>query len=298
MKILDYNKSNDAEVVITLGFFDSIHLGHIELIKKAQEVSKELDASSAVFTFTNDIDKVLGFDGGLVLTYDERLKKLSKLSVEYVISAIFTKEFSELNPEEFFAKLITSVKVKSIVCGEDYRFGCKGLGDVKLLRKLCDKAKIPLFVLSDVTSKSKRISTTRIKELLSCGDIEEANYLLGDNYLISGVVCKGRQVGRQMGFPTANILISSEKFAIKTGVYKTHVILNGNVYNCITNYGGRPTFNLRDVLVETYIDGFEGDLYGKEITVYFDEYMRQCVKFDSVEDLTMQLQKDLEKIRW
>ncbi len=297
MKILDFYKPCSEPIVVALGFFDSIHIGHIAIINKAKEIAEEIGASSSVFTFENDIDKVLNCDKGLVLTYGERLKKLLKLSVDTVIFTSFTKEFSKLSPHAFFETLTANFKVEAIVCGKDYRFGNKGAGDVVLLKELCDNAGIRLFVHDDVSFNFQRISTTRIKELLSVGDIKAANVLLGDCYSISGTVERGRQVGRQMGFPTANVVIPSDKVKIKSGVYKAHVILDGVKYPCITNYGARPTFNLYEALTETYIDGYSGDLYGREITVYFEEYIRDCVKFDSIQDLTEQLQKDLERIR-
>ena len=297
MKIFDLNKRNNVDIVIALGFFDSIHVGHTSIIKKAQELAKDLRACSAVFTFENDIDKVVGGSTGLVLTFEERLKKLSKLSVDSVVSTVFTKEFSKLSPFEFFNLLVENFNVKAIACGRDYRFGYKGSGDVELMKGLCIDRGIHLLVVDDVTLNLTRVSTTQIKEFLLQGNIQKANILLGENYSISGVVTRGRAVGREMGFPTANVLIASEKLKIKNGVYKTRVEIDGKEYKCITNYGARPTFNLEEVLTETYIDGFKGDLYDKNITIYFDEYIRECVKFDSVEQLILQLQKDVEKIR-
>lgn len=297
MKELDFYKRGDEELVVALGFFDSIHVGHTEIIKRACCLANELNAESAVFTFSNDVASVIGQSDGLILTYDERLKKLSKLNVNAVISTVFTKELSTLSPIEFFNTLTTNYNIKAIVLGRDYRFGYMGSGDVSFMKALCRERNILLEVLDDVEMDGRRVSTTGIKKLLQCGEIRKANLLLGESYSISGRVSAGRQVGRQMGFPTANLLLPPEKAKIKVGVYKTHVILDGKNYNCITNYGARPTFDLSEVLTETYVDGFSGDLYGKSITVYFDEYLRDCVKFAGVEELIKQLQKDLEKIR-
>ncbi len=297
MKTIDFLKGDNAKIVVALGFFDSIHVGHTIIINKAQEIAKKHDADCAVFTFTNDIDFLFGASSGLVLTYDERIEKLSKLSVDTVISTIFTKEFSKISATEFFNTLTKNFEVKAVVCGKDYRFGYKGLGDVNLLKNLCKDKGICLHVIEDVSHCGKRVSTTNIKELLLDGKIEQANELLGESYSISGEVAHGRAVGSQMGFPTANVIIPSEKAKIKVGVYKTHVVLDGKEYKCITNYGARPTFSLDDVLTETYIDGFSGDLYGKNIIVYFDAFIRECIKFNDIEELTNQLKLDLEKIR-
>ena len=297
MKTVDFFKGDNKEIVVALGFFDSIHVGHTKIIKKAQQIANELGVSSAVFTFENDIDSFFGVNTGLVLTYDERLKKLEKLSINTVISTIFTKEFSSITANDFFKMLTSNFSVKAIVCGRDYCFGYKGLGNVDLLKQLCNDKGIYLHVIDDVAKDGRRVSTTHVKQLLLNGNIEVANQLLGESYSICGEVVHGRAIGAKMGFPTANVVIPKEKARIKVGVYKTRVVLDGKSYNAITNYGARPTFNLDEVLTETYIDGYKGDLYGKEITVYFEEFLRECVKFSSIEELTLQLQRDLESIR-
>lgn len=299
MKIFDFNeKYQEREPkVIALGFFDSVHIGHIALIEKAKEVAKQKAFESAVFTFKNDLSKVVKDSNGLIFTYYERLKKLENLHIQSVIFANFTKEFSNLSPEEFIKILSEEFSIKAIVCGVDYKFGKGGLGNVDLLKCICKKYGVEVFVQEEIKSGKERVSTSKIKNLLCSGTIKEANSLLGSPYFIIGKVVKDRQVGKVLGFPTANVKIDGEKAPLKIGVYKTSVILDGKKYSCITNYGARPTFSLDEVLTETYIDGFSGDLYGKEITVYFEEYLRDCVKFDSVDELIKQLEKDLEKIR-
>ena len=297
MRTLDFYNGDRTETVVALGFFDSIHVGHQAIINKAKEVAKNLNVDCAVFTFKNDIDSLIKDTNGLVFTYEERLKKLSKLSVDSVISTVFTKEFSNLLAKEFFNALTSNFKVKAIVCGKDYRFGYKGEGDVDFLQMICKDKGVVLYIVDDFAINEKRVSTTYIKELLLNGEIKVANELLGESYFLSGEVEHGREVGRVMGFPTANVIIDKDKAKIKAGVYKTHVVIEDKKYNCITNYGSRPTFDLNEVLTETYIDGYKGDLYGKNLTIFFDEYLRECVKFNSIDELTAQLQKDLEKIR-
>lgn len=297
MKIFDFEKGSKAPTVIALGFFDCIHLGHKALILKAQDIAKSKGCEEAVFTFQNDINEVISTTSGVILTYEDRLKKLEKLSVKSVISCFFTKELAGVLAKDFFNLLAKRFLVKAIVCGKDYRFGFKGEGNVELLKTLCKKNGIELYAIDDVEIDGERVSSTKIKSLLIDGNVSKANLLLGDSYFLTGTVSHGREVGRKMGFPTANVIIPSEKVKIKNGVYKTHVEIDGKAYKCITNYGGRPTFDLDEVLTETYIYGFDGDLYGREITIYFDEYLRDLVKFECVEQLTSQLQKDLEEIK-
>ncbi len=299
MKIFDFNEKYQEKEpkVIALGFFDSVHIGHIALIEKAKEVAKRKGYESAVFTFKNDLSKVVKRSNGLIFTYYERLKKFENLHIQSLIFANFTKEFSNLAPEDFIKILTKEFSVKAIVCGVDYKFGKDGLGNVDLLKSICKNYGVEVFVQEEIKKDEERVSTSKIKRSLGKGEIKEANSLLGSPYFIIGKVVKDRQVGRGMGFPTANVKIDGEKSPLKIGVYKTSVVLDGKKYSCITNYGARPTFSLDEVLTETYIDGFSGDLYGQEITVYFEEYLRDCVKFDSVDELIKQLEKDLEKIR-
>lgn len=293
----DFYKGSKTEIILALGFFDSVHLGHLKLIETTKNLAKKYSAYDCVFTFKNDY--LSDFKGlkGVVNTYEERLEKLEKLSVKSVIFSVFTKELSRVSASDFLMLIKNNFNIKAIVCGCDYRFGFGGEGNVALLKEFCNKNEIELVVVEDVYYESEKVSTTLVKKLLLSGDVKTANMLLTYPYEICGEVIKDRQVGRKLGFPTANVLIDKQKAPLKVGVYKTYVIIDGKKYNCITNYGSRPTYSLDSVLIETYIDGFSGDLYGKEITVYFTDYIRDCIKFDSEKQLIEQLKSDLEKIR-
>jgi riboflavin kinase/FMN adenylyltransferase len=143
----------------------------------------------------------------------------------------------------------------------------------------------------------EKVSSRAIKTLLQQGEIEKANVLLGQNFFLVGEVVKDRQIGRTLGFPTANIPYPKEKFPLKQGVYETRVCVDGKTYKGITNYGARPTFENTQVLTETYLDGFQGDLYGKQLKVEFIRYLRPVQKFDGVDGLKAQLQADIRTVR-
>ena len=143
----------------------------------------------------------------------------------------------------------------------------------------------------------EKASSGRVKQLLSEGEMAQVEKLLGEPFFLIGEVVKDRGVGRTIGFPTANILYPKEKFPIKKGVYETRVYFEGKVYKGITNYGARPTFENEEVRIETYLDGFSGDLYGRELKVTFVRYMRDIERFDSVEELQLQLTKDIRQVR-
>jgi len=295
MRELDFFEKYDQPVVIALGFFDSLHKGHISLISRALSVAGEINATPCVFTYKNDLASLLNRDEGVVYTYRERLKNLEKLKINTVISTVFTKEFSLFSYQDFLCMLFNNFNVLALVCGEDFKFGKGGLGDVETLDDFCKSQGAKLFVESEIRHDGKKISTRDIKTLLKRGEIEKANQLLGFRYQVSGEVVRDRQVGRRLGFPTANVCVDPEKLKIKCGVYKTHVEIDGITYSAITNYGARPTYNLNEILSETHILGFNGNLYEKQITVNFDKYLRDCVKFESENELKLQLKKDMER---
>ena len=143
----------------------------------------------------------------------------------------------------------------------------------------------------------EKISSGKIKAFLGDGKVENANVLLGEEFFLCGKVEKDRQIGRTIGFPTANIPYPQDKFPLKTGVYETNVTVDNKTYKGITNYGARPTFDNERVVTETYLDGFSGDLYGKELTVHFVRFLRGVTKFESVDALKKQLEKDINRVR-
>ena len=171
------------------------------------------------------------------------------------------------------------------------------MGKVDDLKDFCFLKGIKVDVVSQVIFGGEKVSTSLIKEKLASGQIEQANELLTLPYFITGEVKRDRQVGRKLGFPTANISLNAQKTPLKLGVYHTAVEIDGKRYNCITNFGARPTFGLNEVLTETYIDGFDGDLYGKTLSVYFKKFLRELIKFNSADELIAQLKKDLGNIK-
>lgn len=290
MKIINYGKKDPQRVILLLGYFDCLHKGHIELIKKAKSIQDVKGCKIAMFTFKNDDFS----NGGALLLFEERADKAERLGVDEIIAADFSDEFKNTSYRDFFETLTKTLSVETFVCGFDYRFGKNAEGDVSILAELCKEKDIPLFVTPKTEINGEKISTTMIKGLLSEGRVKDADYLLAEPYSITGKVVKGRQVGRQIGFPTANVNVPEKKFRIKNGVYKTHVFIDGTRYDAITNYGARPTFDLDFVLTETFVKGYEGDLYGRHITIFFDDFIRDIEKFYDVEDLKKQLEKDKE----
>ena len=295
MEVYNFFKSCNKPLVIALGFFDCIHKGHVRLIETAKNLAESAGAVVAVFTFKNDIHSVFSEKtDGLVLTFEERLLKLRYIGVENILTCDFNKEFAALSPQRFLELLYRNFNVKGIVCGDDYTFGNRASGNTSYLAAYCKEKGIAFSAVSEFKFKGKRISTTLIKSYLKNGDIVSANEFLYLPYFICGKVIEGRRQGRTIGFPTANILPGDEKFKLKHGVYKTRVFLNEKEYKSITNYGEQPTFGQVKTVIETHIKDFNGNLYGKDIIIIFDDYIRDIEKFSDTRKLKEQLLKDME----
>ena len=285
-------------VVIALGYFDCVHLGHRRVINKAKTLAQQLNCQSAIFTFEGNLRSALGRgDEKFVYNVQERKSLFEKLGVSNVFFAPVTKEFLSLTAQEFLDFINQKYNVLGYVCGKDFRFGKGGLGDGEFLEKYA-KANNQIVEIVDILTKNGlKVSTSLIKTLLSQGDMQSANALLDENYVVSGTVFEDRKVGSSLGFPTVNIKVDKDKQSLKNGVYYGGINIDGVDKKAVINYGTRPTFNLDNTLIEAHIIDFNGNLYGKTITLRFDGFLRDIEKFSSAEQLKCQLEKDVEKVR-
>ena len=295
MKIFDWQQNYDCPVVLVLGYFDCVHVGHAALIEEA--LRRRGEGEPCVFTFENDMGSFFGKGEGSVLSFAERTERLEELGVKLLFKALFDGDFANTSPRGFLAKLFSGNKIARVVCGFDYTFGRGAEGNVFFLEKFCRERETAFTSVGCVSSGGEKISTTRVKALLSAGNAEGANALLGYSYFLRGKVVRDRGVGRTIGFPTANVPVEKEKFPLKKGVYETYCTVDGKTYPAITNYGSRPTFGLDGILTETHLIGYEGDLYGTSLRVNFLKYLREDRKFGSAEELAEQLKKDEEKAK-
>ncbi len=284
-------------VVMALGFFDSVHIGHRKVIERAKALAQHLGAHLAVFSFKNDVRAYFGDKEGEVYTAKERKKILTSLGVEYFYFAPVSKNFLNMDRLAFLDFLDTKFDVKGYVSGEDYRFGKGGLGDVAFLKEYATERGKACETVDCVINNGQKVSSTNVKALLARGDVESANSLLNDGYFVIGKVFKDRQLGGKLGFPTVNIQISKDKYRLKFGVYAGKVKIGRKFYKAVINYGQRPTFNLDSPLIEAHVLDYSGDLYGKTLTVFFDKYLRDIVAFQSVEQLQKQLKKDVLSVK-
>lgn len=294
IKTIEYADKTDTALVIGLGFFDCLHIGHIKLIGECKRLANKYSCKSAVFTFENSPFEVLGKDVKQVLNFEERLFKLNELQVDYCIKTNFDKSFSQLEPEEFLKGLTQNSQVKALVAGKDYTFGKKGAGNVDFLKKWCEKEGIELSLVEFATDGGVKISSTGVRRLLAQGNLKKANVYLGGDYFVIGEVEKGRKQGKNIGFATANLIYSDDKTRIKEGVYYTRVLVDGVWYKAVTNVGNHPTFDDYNFNIESHILYYDKELYGKKIVVRFVDYIRGVQKFSSKEELAAQIAKDVK----
>lgn len=287
---------NDKKV-IALGFFDGVHVGHQALLRECVRLAGVLDCQAAAITFdTHPEALITGKAPGLLNTGPDRLRLLQRYGVQQVYTFDFNRETMRMSWQDFF-KILLDDGAAGLVCGNDFRFGHRGEGSAQKLSDACRDAGIPCVVVPEQTVKGIRISSTHIRSLLERGEMESATHFLGHPHILTGTVVSGRRLGRTLGFPTANLTIPEGVIAPRYGVYACQVELNGVRYNAVANVGTRPTVSGRHVTVEPWILDFEGDLYGREITLEFYRFLRPETRFDSLEDLRRQILADGEETR-
>lgn len=288
------NTKSNIESYIALGSFDGLHLGHLTLVKRIVELAKENGGRSIVYTFKNHPRMLINPENTPKLLIDnkEKVKILKDNNIDLVYFEEFDKEFMKISPKDFIKGLCKKFNVKGIIVGFNYKFGFKNLGDTKLLEELSKEYGYNLYVMEPCNYNSEVVSSTRIRKAICDGDIEEANIMLNRPHLIKGEVVHGRKIGRTIGFPTANVKYDEKNVLPKIGVYYTNVKLNNNIYKGITSVGNNPTVNGQKTTVETYILDFKDSIYGEELEILFLKRIREEKKFNSLNDLVLQLKKD------
>ena len=232
-----------------------------------------------------------------MLSLKERLIRLNEMGISAVVFGEASPAYLSRSPEEFLRELDERYEIRGYVCGGDYRYGKNAAGTAVSLAEYAAARGRFCEVAEDVTADGVRVSTSAVRELLKKGDVAAANRLLVAPYPVFGRVFEDRKVGRTLGFPTINLRADPEKTKLKSAVYTGHIALNGKTYRAIVNYGARPTFGLNETLVEAHIDGFSGNLYGEDVLLCLDGYLREICAFHTKEELSLQLKRDLEAIR-
>lgn len=296
---MDNNRVYAGPLTACIGYFDGVHLGHRALIKKTIEEARKNHSESALITF--DPDPWVAIKGmepssiKHISTFRERLNKVVELGIQNVVILKFTKEMSELSCEEFSSRILGKLKLNAVICGFDFHYGYMGKGDSVSLQK---ELGIPIFVVPPVEDAEGKISSTRICTAIEKGDMVTVHRLLGDYYSMSGTVIHGRHVGSSIGFPTANLSYSTEYIIPRHGVYAGWVSVKSGKYMAMINIGHNPTFNYRnEVSIEANILDLHEDLYGCSIKIEFVDFIREERRFQSKNNLIMQLEQDAWHVR-
>lgn len=279
--------------IIALGFFDSIHLGHRALIEKGKELANITSSEFCVTTFSDDFLKLINKANKEVYLLAERKEILDNLGVNDIYVFDTTPEFFNMSRDSFLEYISAFLPV-GIVVGNDYKFGKNAEGTVEDILRYFENKNVPVKVCNLVHMGEKKISTNDIREYLISGEIEKANKLLGGRFFYSGVVTHGKKNGTKMGYPTINVEIPDGKIKIKSGVYSSYTYVGTDRYLSVTNVGGRPTLNDRHFNVETHLIDANQNLYGEKVRIEIISFLRDIKKFDNLNELSLQIEKDVE----
>lgn len=290
---LDFNEFDLSPKAVSLGNFDGVHKGHQKLMKENIKISKAKNLTPSVLLFKENTKNILNGEREYLTSLEDKIEILKNLGIECFCLLEFSDKFKNLSPYEFIEEILyKKLNTKYVIVGDNYRFGKMAKGDIKTLKKYEEdfayKTKVVDFELDD----GKIINSTDIRQMVREGKIEKANKDLGHPFKMQGKVIKGAQRGRLLNFPTANLKPSFKYVTAKSGVYFTRVNIDRDFYYGLTDIGTNPTFENKKMKIETYIMDFSKDIYGKNISIEFLEYLRPDYKFNSPEELIAQMEKD------
>lgn len=294
----------NKRLVIAMGYFDGVHLGHQQLIHEAKKVSKEQDALTAVVTFWPNPNVALGKsdDQSAITPLQMKERVMAHYGVDVLITVEFSQWLRELPPQQFMEHILVQLPVAAIVVGFDFRFGKGGIGNIQSLQAI----PYPVYVVPAVVYNNLKIGSTNLRQSIRNGEIELANTMLGRCYEVSGVVMNGLQNGRKLGFPTVNLALQEQYVLPSTGVYAVRICVHGKWYKGMANVGHAPTIRRNELtgslgnefepLIEVHIFNFDQSIYGESVRVQFVKKMRDEQKFKGVDWLIRQLHEDKSEV--
>ena len=283
--------------VITIGTFDGVHMGHRQVLAKLKQEAIHAGGESVLITFDPHPRKIIQTASQpikLINTLEEKIELLEEFGIDHLVIIEFTTAFSEQTAEEYIRDfLIRQFQPHTIIIGYDHRFGKDRAGDYKLLERMSEVYHYQLKEISAHELNEIKISSTRIREALMLGNMDDANRLLGYIFFFSGEVIDGDKLGRQLGYPTANLkIMDDEKIIPGDGIYAVYAAFEKTKYKGMMSIGFRPTVNGTKRVVEINLFDFNQDIYGKMLKVYIKKYLRAEVKFNSTDDLVKQMDED------
>ena len=283
--------------IYALGFFDGVHLGHQALLTACRELADRNACAAAAITFEAHPQSLFSNHvPTLITTIHDRAALLRTCGMDHVHSFPVTKEVMSTPWEDFLEQLLQQGAI-GFVCGHDFRFGHKGAGNAQKLRTFCNRRGIPCVIVPEQCLNGTRISSTLIRNLIEQGNMEAAAEFLGHPHVLTGSVTHGRKLGRTLGIPTANLLIPPGIVVPEFGVYACRALVDGSAYPAVANVGTRPTVSGSGITVEPWILDFEGDLYGKALTLEFHCFLRRETKFPDLAALQRQIHADAGQTR-
>lgn len=291
---MSFNLHTKEKTTVALGFFDGVHIGHAQLIRKTLEISEKTHTIPIVYTFLNHPMSIYAKENKprLILTNEERFFAIKALGISNIVADNFNENLCNTPPLDFILALKERLNFNTVVAGFNYTFGKRGAGNTEKLLEIGREYGFAVERIAPVIYMGETVSSTRIRNAIENGAIEIANNMLTSPYRIAGRVIPNRQVGRRLGFPTANIVDIGDKVVPKFGVYATRVYVDGDVYLGVTNVGNNPTFGNQPFSIETYIIDFNENIYDKGITVEFHEWLREQRKFEDINELKTQIAID------
>lgn len=282
--------------IFALGFFDGVHLGHQKILSECRTLAKKLHCQAAALTFDRHPQSLFANVPPLLSTLNDRVALLHRYGMECVCVLNVNENVMSTDWQTFLQQLQEEGAI-GFVCGDDFRFGYRGAGNAEMLRSFCAERDLPCTVVPQQELGGVRISSTRIRAALQQGNLEEANRLLGHPHTLTGAVVPGQHIGRTIGTPTANLQLPSDVLRPASGVYACLAPVADGKKIAVTNIGTRPTVNGHGVTVEPWLLNFDGDLYGKALSLEFYAYLRPERKFADLDALHDQILADSQKAR-
>lgn len=296
---LGRRQDGDAPVVLTIGNFDGVHRGHVALLDEVRSVATAAGAQTAVLTFHPHPRCVLDppHCPSTLTTVAEKQDLLGRYGIDRLVVLGFTRAVSGWGAEQFCDLLVAAFDLRALVVGYDFVLGHKRQGDIAFLRDYGERHGIQVVQVGEVRSDTGAVSSSRIRDLVTVGDVAAAAPLLGRPYFMDARVEHGEEVGRHLGFPTANLSIAAEKCLPEPGVYAMWVRVDDAWHMAATNVGYRPTFGGDRLTVEAFLLDFSADLYDREVRAVFVERLREERKYATIDELVAQIGRDVEQVR-
>lgn len=297
----DKDEIVDEDIVLILGFFDGVHSGHQNVIKKGIEIAKERNLKAALMTFNRSPSLVYSKIDMEEYTYlskkNQKQKLVKDLGIDIYYEVFFNSEFGHLHPQDFVDQYIVDWNAKVVVAGFDYTYGKPEIASMKHLAGYA-KNRFEIVCVEEERKDGEGVSSTRIKQYIKAGKIEKANEMLGYQYQTQGFVIHGEARGRHLGFPTANVYPLPYTLLPKVGIYAVWFTVNGRKHPGMASIGYNVTFGKREtVSVEVNIFDFSGEIYGEDVKIDWVSYLRGEIKFASADELVEQLEKDKQAVR-